>query len=152
LNYVTSKIGQFHTRYNLAFAPMNFIRDALAHAYTLGAEFGPKYTAQYLGSIAARVANGGMFKAAKVARLYENGQFKAIETMAKKDPYVAAMYEYIQEGGKVSYLQGISTKSQQQELQRDLSSSNLRKAGDAINKVFDIWIDTFELSARTAAY
>jgi hypothetical protein len=152
LNYVTSKIGQFHTRYNLAFAPMNFIRDALAHAYTLGAEFGPKYTAQYLGSIAARVANGGMFKAAKVARLYENGQFKAIEAMAKKDPYVAAMYEYIQEGGKVSYLQGISTKSQQQELQRDLSSSNLRKAGDAINKVFDIWIDTFELSARTAAY
>jgi hypothetical protein len=152
LNYVTSKIGQFHTRYNLSFAPMNFIRDALAHAYTLGAEFGPKYTAQYLGSIAARVANGGMFKAAKVARLYENGQFKAIEAMAKKDPYVAAMYEYIQEGGKVSYLQGISTKSQQQELQRDLSSSNLRKAGDAINKVFDIWIDTFELSARTAAY
>jgi len=152
LNYVTSKMGQFHTRYNLSFAPMNFIRDALAHAFSMGAEFGPKYAAQYIGSIAARVANGGMFKAAKVARLYENGNFKAIETMAKKDPYVAAMYEYIQEGGKVSYLQGISTKSQQQELQRDLSSSNTRKAGEAINKVFDIWIDTFELSARTAAY
>jgi hypothetical protein len=62
------------------------------------------------------------------------------------------MYEYIQLGGKVSYLQGITSKSQQQELQRDLSSNKLQKAGAAVNKVLDIWNDMFELASRTAAY
>lgn len=152
LNWLTSKMGQMHTRYNVAFAPMNFVRDALTNAFMLGADMGPKVAAQYIGAIAAKVVNGGMLKALNVARLYENGNFKEIERLAKKDPYVAAMYDYIQEGGKVSYLQGISSKSQQQELQRDLSSSNLKKAGAAVNKVLDIWNDMFELASRTAAY
>ena len=152
LNWLTSKVGQMHTRYNVAFAPMNFVRDALTNAFMLGADMGPKVAAQYIGAIAAKVVNGGMFKALKVARLYENGRFDDIARMAKKDPYVAAMYDYIQEGGKVSYLQGISSKSQQAELQRDLSSSNLQKAGAAVNKVLDIWNDMFELASRTAAY
>lgn len=152
LNWLTSKIGQMHTRYNVAFAPMNFVRDALTNAFMLGADMGPKVAAQYIGAIAAKVVNGGMFKALKVARLYENGNFAEIERLAKKDSYVAAMYDYIQEGGKVSYLQGISSKSQQQELQRDLSSSNIKKAGAAVNKVLDIWNGMFELASRTAAY
>lgn len=152
LNWLTSKVGQMHTRYNVAFAPMNFVRDALTNAFMLGADMGPKVAAQYIGAIAAKVVNGGMFKALNVARLYENGNFAEIARLAKKDPYIAAMYDYIQEGGKVSYLQGISSKSQQQELQRDLSSSNAKKAGAAINKVLDIWNDMFELASRTAAY
>ena len=152
LNWATSKIGQMHTRYNVAFAPMNFVRDALTNAFMLGADMGPKVAAQYIGAIAAKVANGGLFKALRVARLYESGNFDEIARLAEKDPYVAAMYEYIQLGGKVSYLQGISSKSQQQELQRDLSSNKLQKAGAAVNKVLDIWNDMFELASRTAAY
>jgi hypothetical protein len=152
LNWLTSKMGQMHTRYNVAFAPMNFVRDALTNAFMLGAEMGPKVAAQYIGAVAAKVVNGGMFKALKVARLYETGKFDEIARLAKKDPYIAAMYEYIQIGGKVSYLQGISSKSQQQELQRDLSSNKLQKAGAAVNKVLDIWNDMFELASRTAAY
>ena len=152
LNWLTSKMGQMHTRYNVAFAPMNFVRDALTNAFMLGADMGPKVAAQYIGAVAAKVVNGGMFKALKVARLYEGGNFAEISRLAKKDPYIAAMYDYIQEGGKVSYLQGITSKSQQQELQRDLSSSNLKKAGAAVNKVLDIWNDMFELASRTAAY
>ena len=152
LNWLTSKVGQMHTRYNVAFAPMNFVRDALTNAFMLGSDMGPKVAAQYIGAIAAKVVNGGMFKALRVAQLYERGKFDEIARLAQKDSYVAAMYDYIQEGGKVSYLQGISSKSQQQELQRDLSSSNLKKAGAAVNKVLDIWNDMFELASRTAAY
>jgi hypothetical protein len=152
LNWTTSKMGQFHTRYNLAFAPMNFVRDGLTHAFMLGAEFGPTAAAQYIGSISARVATGGLYKAGKVSKLYADGNIEAIKAMAKRDPYIAAMYEYLETGGKISYLQGISSKSQQIELQKDLSSSNASKALKAVNKVFDIYNDMFELSARTAAY
>jgi hypothetical protein len=152
LNWTTSKMGQFHTRYNIAFAPMNFVRDGLTHAFMLGAEFGPVAAAQYIGAVSARVATGGLYKAGKVSKLYADGNIEAIKAMAKRDPYIAAMYEYLETGGKISYLQGISSKSQQIELQKDLSSSNASKALKAVNKVFDIYNDMFELSARTAAY
>lgn len=152
LNTVTSTIGQMHTRYNVAFGPMNFVRDALTNAFTIGAEMGPKAAAQYIGAISAKVATGGLFKAGNVARLYEAGNFAEIERLAAKDPYVADMYEYIQKGGKVSYLQGISSQSQQQELQRELGSGNFKKAKAAVDKVVDIWVDTFELASRAAAY
>jgi hypothetical protein len=152
LNTVTSTIGQMHTRYNVAFGPMNFVRDALTNAFTIGAEMGPKAAAQYIGAISAKVATGGLFKAGKVAWLYESGNFAEIERLAAKDPYIAGMYEYIKQGGKVSYLQGISSNSQQKELQRDLGSSNLKKAKAAVDKVVDIWVDSFELASRAAAY
>ena len=152
LNTVTSTIGQMHTRYNIAFGPMNFVRDALTNAFTIGAEMGLKAAAQYIGAISAKVATGGLFKAGNVARLYESGNFTEIERLAAKDPYIAGMYEYIKQGGKVSYLQGISSNSQQKELQRDLGSSNLKKAKAAVDKVVDIWVDSFELASRAAAY
>lgn len=152
LNTVTSTIGMLHTRYNVAFAPMNFVRDALTNAFMLGADMGPARAAQYIGSIAAKVVNGGLYKAWQVSRLYEGGNFAEIERMAKKDPYVASMYAYIQKGGKVSYLQGITSKSQQAQLQRDLSSGNLKKAKAAVDKVMDVWVDMFELASRSTAY
>ena len=152
LNTVTSTIGQMHTRYNVAFGPMNFVRDALTNAFTIGAEMGPKAAAQYIGAISAKVATGGLFKAGKVAYLYESGNFAEIQRLAAKDPYVAGMYEYIKQGGKVSYLQGISSNSQQKELQRDLGSSNIKKAKAAVDRVVDVWVDSFELASRAAAY
>jgi hypothetical protein len=152
LNTVTSTIGQMHTRYNVAFGPMNFVRDALTNAFTIGAEMGPKAAAQYIGAISAKVATGGLFKAGKVAYLYESGNFAEIQRLAAKDPYIAGMYEYIKQGGKVSYLQGISSNSQQKELQRDLGSSSLKKAKAAVDRVVDVWVDSFELASRAAAY
>jgi hypothetical protein len=152
LNTVTSTIGQMHTRYNVAFGPMNFVRDALTNAFTIGAEMGPKAAAQYIGAISAKVATGGLFKAGKVAYLYESGNSAEIQRLAAKDPYIAGMYEYIKQGGKVSYLQGISSNSQQKELQRDLGSSSLKKAKAAVDRVVDVWVDSFELASRAAAY
>lgn len=152
LNTFTSTVGQMHTRYNVAFGPMNFVRDALTNAFTIGAEMGPKAAAQYIGAISAKVATFGLFKAGRVAYLYESGNFAEIQRLAAKDPYVAGIYEYIKQGGKVSYLQGISSNSQQKELQRDLGSSNLKKAKAAVDKVVDVWVDSFELASRAAAY
>jgi len=152
LNHITSGVGQMHTRYNIAFAPVNFFRDALTNAYSIGVEMGPKASAQYLGAIATNVASGGLFRAAKVAALYEAGKFDQIRAMAKKNDYVRDMLEFIEQGGKVSYLAGLSSKGQFKELQKSLDRTGILKTKDQIDKFVDIYTDMFELASRTAAY
>jgi hypothetical protein len=152
LNHITSGVGQMHTRYNIAFAPVNFFRDALTNAYTIGVEMGPKAAAQFIGAIATDVASGGLFRAAKVAALYEAGKFDQIKAMAKKSAYVRDMLEYIEQGGKVSYLAGLSSKGQFKELQKSLDRTGILKTKDQIDKFVDIYTDMFELASRTAAY
>ena len=147
-NNITSVIGQFHTRYNVAFAPMNFIRDTLTNAFTMGAEMGPGKVA----AIAGKVMQGGLTKSFKVSRLYEAGKFEEIEKLAKTDAYIADMYEYIRLGGKVSYISGIGAESQYQKLQQNLGASKVVTTKAQIDGVIDIWSDTFELASRVAAY
>ena len=148
LNNTTSLMGQFHTRYNVAFAPMNFIRDTLTNAFTMGAEMG----VGTVGAVASKVAQGGLFRAFKVSRLYKNGKFDEIEKLAKTDPYVKAMYEYIQQGGKVSYVSGIGAKSQFEQMQKTLGRKGIATTKAEIDGVIDIWTNMFEFASRTAAY
>lgn len=152
-NAITSGIGQLHTRYSLPFAPMNFVRDLLTNAYTLGAELGPKASYQLIAEVSRQVAtNGGLFKAGKIAYLMANNRVGEAKAMAAKDPYVADMLEYLEKGGRVSYIQGIAAKGQMQELLKDVGRNNVLKTKDQIEKVFDYWTDMFELASRTASY
>jgi len=148
LNNTTSLMGQFHTRYNVAFAPMNFIRDTLTNIFTIGAEMG----VGMVGAVASKVAQGGLARAFKVSRLYKNGEFKEIEQLAKTDPYIKAMYEYIQQGGKVSYVSGIGAKSQFEQMQKTLGRKGIATTKAEIDGVIDIWTNMFEFASRTAAY
>ena len=156
LNWVTSKLGQLHTRYNVGFAPVNFFRDALTNAFNMSVDpdLTKKDAAQYLGSIAMKVAKGGMGKALKIARLYNDGKMEELDAYAAKDKsgFAQAMVEYLKEGGMVSYLQGLSAKGTFDNLQQQINSNSLKKAADGINRFFDIYTDMFELASRTAAY
>ena len=156
LNWLTSKLGQLHTRYNVAFAPVNFFRDALTNAFTMSVDpdLTKKDAAQYLGAIAMKVAKGGLGKALKVARLYNDSKMDELDAYAAKDKsgFAKAMVEYLKEGGMVSYLQGLSAKGTFDNLQQQIDSSNLKKASDGVNRFFDIYTDMFELASRTAAY
>lgn len=156
LNWVTSKLGQLHTRYNVGFAPVNFFRDALTNAFNMSVDpdLTKKDAAQYLGSIAMKVAKGGMGKALKIARLYNDGKMEELDAYAAKDKsgFAQAMVEYLKEGGMVSYLQGLSAKGTFDNLQQQINSSSLKKSADGINRFFDIYTDMFELASRTAAY
>ena len=147
-NNITSLMGQFHTRYNVAFAPMNFIRDTLTNAFTMGAEMGPGM----VGAVASKVAQGGLARAIKVANLYRKGEFGAIEKLGEKDPYIKSMYEYIQLGGKVAYVSGIGAESQFQQMQQNLGRKKIAAAKADIDSVIDIWTNSFEFASRTAAY
>jgi hypothetical protein len=147
-NNITSLIGQLHTRYNVAFAPMNFIRDTLTNSFTMGAEMGPGV----IGAVASKVAQGGFRRAMKVSRLYKNGKFDEIEKLGEKDPYIKAMYEYIQLGGKVSYVQGVGIQSQFEQLQENIGRKGIATTKEQIDGVIDLWGNMFEFASRTAAY
>ena len=159
VNRLTSGIGMMHTRYNPAFAPMNFVRDALTNAFTLGAEFGPAEAGRLLSQISSDVADGGMAKAMRYSVLYARGDFDKINELAAKDPYYKDMQEYVKLGGRVSYLQGVAAKGALDQLIEEVGykkmgpqkiATLLRKKD--IDKFLDIYNEMFELSSRVATF
>ena len=151
-NKATSFLGALHTRYNYNFAPMNFVRDALTNAFTMSADMGPAEAARYIKAIAGRSMQGGMTKAINISVAYEKGDMAALERMKKTDPIAADMIEFIERGGMVSYLQGLSIKSNLQSLQKELGRSGIVRKKEQFDKFIDVWTDMFELSSRSAAY
>ena len=152
-NTITSGLGMMHTRYNYNFAPLNFVRDALTNAWALGAEMGPAEAARFIAQISNKVVMGNSLrKGMKVASLYETKDFAKIRELAKKDPIYKEMVEFIEEGGMVEYLQGISLKSNAQQLYKEVGRSGIMTKWDQFNRLLDMWTDMFELSSRSAAY
>ena len=152
-NNITSFLGQVHTRYNYNFAPLNFVRDALTNAWTLGADMGPKKSAEFIAAISGNVINKGAFrKAAKIAYLYQKNNTEEIKRLAKADPFVKEMVEFIEEGGMVEYIQGLSLKSNYDRLQKEVGSSMVIRNARQLNKLIDLWTDMFEITSRASAY
>jgi hypothetical protein len=152
-NKLTSSLGMMHTRYNYNFAPLNFVRDALTNAWAIGAEMGPGHAARFITQIANKVVTGNSLgKGMQIARLYETKDYTKIRELAKKDPIYKEMVEFIEEGGMVQYLQGISLKSNAEKLYKEVGRGGVVKTWDQFNRLVDIWTDMFELASRSAAY
>lgn len=156
-NSVTGFFGAMHTRYNYNFAPLNFVRDTLTNAWTIGAsrQMGPIAAAQYLGSVSAQIVKNGLGKAMHVALLEEKGDAASKKMLldAAQDPFVRDMLEYLRFGGKTTYLQGFSLKSNLEQLSKNTIGrsriiTNLEDAG----RLIDTWNNMFEFTGRTAAY
>jgi len=156
-NKITSGLGQMHTRYNYQFAPMNFVRDTLANAWNISAsEMGPVEAARYLKDVTAQVVGkAGLYKAMQVAMLYKKGDEKsllALQNLSDKDPYIRDMVEFIRQGGMVSYMQGISLKSNFDQLNKSIGASGIVTKKEDVEKLLDTWSDMFELASRGSAY
>lgn len=154
-NSLTSALGTLHTRYNYSFAPMNFVRDAMTNAFAIGADMGPAESARFIKAISGQVLKGGMYKSMQVAILYQQGDPKSkakLEEMAKKDPYIKDMVEFVEKGGMVSYLGALSLKSNFQALHKEIGKNGIIKSKEQLDKFVDIWTDMFELASRSAAY
>jgi Large polyvalent protein associated domain 38 len=162
INSLTSGIGQTHTRYNPAFAPMNFVRDSLTNAFTLGAELGPVRAGRLIKVISSEVASGGLFRSLKFTSLYNQGKFPEINRLAggttayasltEEQRYYRDLLDYVKLGGKVSYLQGVAAKGALDKLMKEVGRSGVLKTKDQIDKFFDIYNETFELAARVGAF
>lgn len=155
-NSITSTLGKMHTRYNFNFAPLNFVRDALTNAFNIGAKMGPFKTVEFLAKLSVDlVTKGAMNKAFNVARLYSQpGGLDKIKALAEKtqDPIYKNMAEYIDKGGMVEYLQGMSIKSNFEELNKRVGKSGKITKVEDFNRMIDIWNNMFEIASRSSAY
>jgi hypothetical protein len=153
MNTATGFVGKMHTRWNYAFAPMNFVRDALTNSFVLGADFGPGAAVEMLGAMASKVAvQGGLVKAMKIALMYENGDIKGMQAAAAKDGFSKTIVEYLLKGGATAYTSSIALKDQMQELNKELGRGRIIKTRDQFEKFVDVWNNMFEFSSRAAAY
>lgn len=155
-NAVTGFLGAMHTRYNYNFAPLNFVRDALTNAWTIGAgKLGPLKSAAYIKQISAQVVKNGLGKGMEVALLHEKGDpvsQRILADMAKKDPFVRDMLEYLRFGGKTTYLESFSLKSSLHDLNTKLGKRRIMDNVDSFNEFVDVWNNMFEFTSRAAAY
>ena len=151
-NTVTSKLGQLHTRYNYNFAPMNFVRDALTNAWTIGADMGPVKSARYIEAVVGSVISGGLTtKARKIAYLLQKNDITSIEKLKDKPGY-EDMADYVLNSGMVSYLQSLTTKSNFEQIQKRLGKNKIVKTKDQLDAIVDTWTDMFEIASRGAAF
>jgi hypothetical protein len=160
LNMINSKIGQMHTRYNVAFAPKNFVRDALTNAYNISAGYSVKAAGRYMGAIAENVTRVGLLHAGKVASAYNKGGADPAKnpTMKKlidadKSGFTAMLAEYLQYGGDIAYVSSLTTKGQLRDFTKELGRSGKVNASiDVIENFFDSWTSAFEFTSRASAY
>ena len=155
INTVTSIVGQFHTRFNLSFAPSNYVRDSLTNASTVALEaHGPKVAAQYLASVSGKVLDGGMIKIGNLMRLYDQGRIPEIEALTIKDKtgLLTDALEYLKSGGRVAQRMSYNTDSQLKQLIRPHGRNFVFKTQDGILKWIDVWNDSFEMTNRVAMY
>jgi hypothetical protein len=151
---LTSTIAQLHTRYNVNFAPMNFVRDMLTNAWTMGAEKGMGMSAKYISTIAADVVGrGGIFRALKIANMYEKHDIAGIRALTTgKNSIDKNIAEYILHGGKVSHRAAMSLKENYDRMERIGEKKYLAHTSDSINTIVDTWNEMFELASRSSAY
>jgi hypothetical protein len=166
LQYITSRMGQMHTRFNVAFAPKNFVRDMLANAFNISVDMSPGAAANYVGAIANYMTSGvvknGFVKSGLVAKaFYEGGadptknpKIKAL-IASDKSGYVKDLVDYLQNGGDIAYVSSFTAKGQFSDLldknQRGPQGTVL-KTKEAIGKFFDIYQAGFEFTTRAAAF
>ena len=151
-NKVTSTIGSFHTRYNPAFAPLDFVRNLMTYAGIVGLRFGPKTAAELYAAMGKVVAQGGMHKTFVFTRAFNQGDVKKLAQLEKSgDSFYKDVARYYELGGQVAYMDSLTNsqalESLGKELQRDPRFSPKKWA-----TYFDSWMSMFETTSRIATY
>jgi len=152
-NNITSFFGQMHTRYNPAFAPMDFIRNLMTYSGLIGAKYGPKAGAQVMSAMSRVIAEGGMQKTLKFTNAYNRGDRKTLERLGKDDPFYKDILEYYDLGGPVAYIQGLTSTQNLESLAQQVNSRGMFGiTKENFDNFFDSWIAMFETTSRIAAY
>lgn len=155
-NKITSGLGALHTRYNYNFAPLDFVRNTLQNAWNMGASrLGPVKSLTYIKNISTAVVKNGLGKSMEVAILHKKGDpasLKMLANLAKNDPFVRDMLEYIRIGGKSVYLDSFTISANLERLNKVLKKSKILDTKEKIDAFADVWNNMFEFTSRTAAY
>ena len=156
-NSVTGMIGQLHTRFNLKFAPLNFVRDAITNLYLIGTDLGLKDMAGFAQNVAEQVYKGGMKQTWKIISMYNKNELDKLAEYVKVEArkgntYPRDMVEYLTEGGMVAITQSLSNQTAYEQLVREISPTKILQTKKQVTTFFDTYMGTFELASRVAAY
>ena len=154
LNAVTSFVGRGFTRYNPSFWTKNFVVDILTNSFVFAAEHGK--ASKYLWQVASDlVDNKATAKAMNFIRIYEKGDKASIEALnklAEKDSWYKDALEYVNIGGKVSYMSGLSTKKQEEATYNRLGPNRVVRTLKQFDSLITPITDGLELAARVSAF
>jgi len=145
--------GSFMTRYNPSWWPVGFFYDVITNWFNISAD-SPVAGAKYIGRMAYDVvATKGFAKSARLAHLYNTGRIDEIRKLAEKPgSWYADALEWLEQGGKISFSSGFSSKSQLEQLESRLSRNPLTVSGRAIDDVIGLITDSLDITTRVAAY
>lgn len=160
-NAVTHVMGKMHTFYNPAFAPFNFVRDALTNSYLSAGRFGVSVSPKMLAAVVKNIVASGVFtRAMKISWLYDSGNFAAIKNM--KGQFAKDAYEYlVEQGGRGSFQNTFDIGAIGKEsLKRAKLGGGVKESGKTIarlsaknvNKIFNTYADAFEFVSRASTY
>ena len=156
-NSVTGVIGQLHTRFNLKFAPLNFVRDAITNLYLIGTDLGLSDMAGFAQNVAEQVYKGGMKQTWKIVSMYNKNELDKLAEYVKVEvkkgnTYPRDMVEYLVEGGMVAITQSLSNQTAYEQLVKEISPTKILQTKKQVTTWFDTYMGTFELASRVAAY
>ena len=156
-NTITGTIGQFHTRFNPKFAPLNFTRDAITDMWYVATDLGMDDLGGFTQDLAEQVFNGGMRDTWKIISLYNRGKIDERDAYAKKraaqgDTWAQDMVDYLEEGGMVAYQQALSNQTAFEKSQELVGATKYLRTKREITLFFDTYMGNFELATRVAAY
>jgi hypothetical protein len=160
-NAITHVMGKMHTFYNPAFAPFNFVRDALTNSYLSAGRFGVSVSPKMLAAVVKNIVASGVFtRAMKISWLYDSGNFAAIKNM--KGQFAKDAYEYlVEQGGRGSFQNTFDIGAIGKEsLKRAKLGGGVKESGKTIarlsaknvNKIFNTYADAFEFVSRASTY
>ena len=160
-NAITHVMGKMHTFYNPAFAPFNFVRDALTNSYLSAGRFGVSVSPKMLAAVVKNIVASGVFtRAMKISWLYDNGNFAAIKNM--KGQFAKDAYEYlVEQGGRGSFQNTFDIGAIGKEsLKRAKLGGGIKESGKTVarlsaknvNKILNTYADAFEFVSRASTY
>ena len=159
---MTSMIGQVHTRFSIPFGLTNFQRDFFTNIPLLIIQ-NPSAAIPYIGNILGQVFKGNFATTWRYVRamnrndiayvrrgLKKPNSYKKSQTEYEKT-YDYAIASYLIEGGMIAYLRGVSNASESELLTKEIRKNRRILNTVVINRVFDAWINTFEIAVRASA-
>ena len=148
----TSGIGQVHTRFSIPFGLTNFQRDFFTNIPLLIIK-NPTAAIPYISNILGQVFRLNFITTWRYVRAMNRNDISYVRKGLKKpkNSYEHNLASYLIEGGMIAYVRGVSTASQSELLTKEIRKKRSILNTTMLTRVFDAWINTFEIAVRASA-
>lgn len=153
LSEATRWMAQSNTRFNPMFWLKNFFVDPLTNTFIIASEQGLKAGGQYAARVVSDLwDNKGTAKSMNFMRLYAKGEIDTISELAEKDAWYRDALEYVNIGGKVSYLSGLRNETQMEAMYKKLGPGRVVRSAEQLGAFVDVINEGLELALRVSAF